>query len=894
MYADTATSGRWTNYGSILQFSNTNNPTPGTVSHWLTQLWSSTVEMLGVRWRTSTGGWTAIKTIAFTDSNVASATKLQTARTLWGQSFNGTANVSGNMTGVGSINASGNISTSSRMAAVGVGNAYNTLAFEAVGNGSNLYPGIGFHQPGRYGASLYVINGNFWFRNQSDNDFVPIHAYTLNSYAPQGTAPLTVASTTQVANLNASYLQGYTQSESSIANTIVRRDANNYVWLKYIHSDTTNNERDSVNQFIITNGNDGFYRKVSIDRVRTALNTRNNTIDLRSLDPNTWYPCSIHVDPDEYAEIAIWVSLDDNKPTWATHGSGFTLNLRWQVTGNGWGTTLNQRKILNSHYGFTSVNPCGGITQNTMASTEIVYLRGGGYYYYYVSTGASIVAHTGGYSWVNGEYSYSAPTRTSVLNDPRDQRDNSFLGVSDIWSTSVRTSDCLASKNIRIECDNNYNSIGRSSEINNYNSHLYLQHNSGTSLLVCNGGGNMGVGTTNATAKLTVNGTFSVSSTSTFGNSTYLNSGEYGFSHNQTYYGAGSIELYAHTPFIDFHHDNSTSDYTSRIVTRGIGELGITGSVTIDNTLSVRSTSSFGGYLTANGGIGLGTNHGVYLTAAANSTANIHFIMADNDYARILVGGSSNNGFLEIATADDGTEPIYVSQYSGAFSSIVRTLTLLDGNGNTSIPNALTAGGYIRTNSYISAGEFADDVYGYINVTRSNNVNNASCFSWIRSSTTAFGLGFDTTSRIVLGSANSNKTINPYITIGYDHTYVSGTFYAPTGIWSDGYVSAKGQNTASDMRLKTVERNVVLKASDIANAPSFEYRWKTGTTNLEVGSSAQYWQTVLPQAVKEGHDKYLTMQYGNIALVSVISLAKEVIALQKEIKELRQALSRQA
>lgn len=40
---------------------------------------------------------------ALTSSNVASATKLQTARTLWGQSFNGTANVSGNMTGVGSI-----------------------------------------------------------------------------------------------------------------------------------------------------------------------------------------------------------------------------------------------------------------------------------------------------------------------------------------------------------------------------------------------------------------------------------------------------------------------------------------------------------------------------------------------------------------------------------------------------------------------------------------------------------------------------------------------------------------------------------------------------------------------------------------------------------------------
>lgn len=40
---------------------------------------------------------------AFTDSNVASATKLQTARTIWGQNFDGTQNVSGNMTGVGNI-----------------------------------------------------------------------------------------------------------------------------------------------------------------------------------------------------------------------------------------------------------------------------------------------------------------------------------------------------------------------------------------------------------------------------------------------------------------------------------------------------------------------------------------------------------------------------------------------------------------------------------------------------------------------------------------------------------------------------------------------------------------------------------------------------------------------
>lgn len=41
--------------------------------------------------------------IAYNDYNVASATKLQTPRTIWGQSFDGTGNVSGSLSGVGHI-----------------------------------------------------------------------------------------------------------------------------------------------------------------------------------------------------------------------------------------------------------------------------------------------------------------------------------------------------------------------------------------------------------------------------------------------------------------------------------------------------------------------------------------------------------------------------------------------------------------------------------------------------------------------------------------------------------------------------------------------------------------------------------------------------------------------
>ena len=77
-----------------------------------------------------------------------------------------------------------------------------------------------------------------------------------------------------------------------------------------------------------------------------------------------------------------------------------------------------------------------------------------------------------------------------------------------------------------------------------------------------------------------------------------------------------------------------------------------------------------------------------------NAGFGIQSTVADNDFWRILGGGSSNNGYLEIATADDGSEPIYLRQYTGVFSNLVRTATLLDGNGNTSFPGTVSASSF--------------------------------------------------------------------------------------------------------------------------------------------------------------------------------------------------------
>ena len=88
-----------------------------------------------------------------------------------------------------------------------------------------------------------------------------------------------------------------------------------------------------------------------------------------------------------------------------------------------------------------------------------------------------------------------------------------------------------------------------------------------------------------------------------------------------------------------------------------------------------------------------------------NSAELVRGNMADNDQFRILVGGTATNaGFAEIATADDGSEPIHVRQYTGVFSSLVRTATLLDTTGNTSFPSTVSATSFGYTSQISSNG----------------------------------------------------------------------------------------------------------------------------------------------------------------------------------------------
>lgn len=82
----------------------------------------------------------------------------------------------------------------------------------------------------------------------------------------------------------------------------------------------------------------------------------------------------------------------------------------------------------------------------------------------------------------------------------------------------------------------------------------------------------------------------------------------------------------------------------------------------------------------------------ILFSNSGTTTRQLRFTVGDNDYGRVAAGATAaNSGWIELASADDGNEPVYVRQYTGVFSSIKRTATLLDSSGNTSFPGVVTA-----------------------------------------------------------------------------------------------------------------------------------------------------------------------------------------------------------
>ena len=252
---------------------------------------------------------------------------------------------------------------------------------------------------------------------------------------------------------------------------------------------------------------DNFIRRSTWTAALSHLSNKQLTLDLSNLDSNTWYPCIIGA--PSYGgtplRITIFNGLRGNKPTWASHQSGFSLLLDYYVIGSGWGTIPIAAKLnwyAGSYGGETAF---GGREQNTMASTEIIYLRGGGIYYYRTTNNQKIQVQPDGYSWANGSYTYNAPVKNSQDNSPMEKTFNyvywapdnlrftrnifgrPFNGTSDVTGQAVTTGLIVGS--LRIEAD------GETGEINRTGGYsVHLQYRGTGNVTLCNNGYNTLVG----------------------------------------------------------------------------------------------------------------------------------------------------------------------------------------------------------------------------------------------------------------------------------------------------------------------------------------------------------------------------------------------------------------
>ena len=167
----------------------------------------------------------------------SSAHALATSRTLWGQPFNGTANVSGDMTGVASINMSGVLTIKN--------STYNKqlIIWSAGSTAKNQGEGIWFRCDD---ATQEVVLRHEWY-----DTFVPGYGLAVSKHdsleagdanmffyntgrfiakAPQGTSPYQCVSTTVNANLNADLLDGLHENSFLRSRGIVSGDEVSTLW----------------------------------------------------------------------------------------------------------------------------------------------------------------------------------------------------------------------------------------------------------------------------------------------------------------------------------------------------------------------------------------------------------------------------------------------------------------------------------------------------------------------------------------------------------------------------------------------------------------------------------------------------------------------------------------
>ena len=235
---------KWTNtpsgmtYGAAICFKAYNSASLFGMLAWDINHNSTTDVTRKLYWRTNgtvndeIGVWGKWHEIAFTDGNIASATKLQTTRTIWGQNFNGTANVRGSIYDVDDIHINRD-----RKIIMKDTNSNNVNVLH-LSNTNNLH--IGYDLATK-GYNTYINSNEIYFRTSSsltermriaNNGNVGIGTTNPGfKLEIRGASPLLGFKADGTANVSYTYIEGYHTNNGTTFRIVESTSTD--LWLQY-------------------------------------------------------------------------------------------------------------------------------------------------------------------------------------------------------------------------------------------------------------------------------------------------------------------------------------------------------------------------------------------------------------------------------------------------------------------------------------------------------------------------------------------------------------------------------------------------------------------------------------------------------------------------------------
>lgn len=277
-----------------------------------------------------------------------------------------------------------------------------------------------------------------------------------------------------------------------------------------------------------------------------------------------------------------------------------------------------------------------------------------------------------------------------------------------------------------------------------------------------------------------------------------------------------------------------------------------------------------------------GTNISITVGGTTKSIADLYANSAYKLENTHTIWGQNFNGTQNITGRLTSNERVYADKGIWITNNDIAGWGLSNAALNLSIPNTSNTSGIICV---YRSGQ--------------SNIGNTRFFSMeISNSSDSVRTYYANEVRIDITSTcmdiNKQLNINGNTIIGSGGNLGIGTANPAAKLHVIGDILATGGGTyyGSDIHYKSIIQQVKLSLLDIANAPSFVYRWNKQGMNqkrLNLGGSAQYTQSVLPWAV-EDNDNFLSMDYATVAYTFAVHTARHLLTYEsrtdKKIKKL--------